>query len=204
MGSRNYTTTQTSTDITDRRVAVGDNGILFNATEGSDLSYNSSTVINNQSLDSVSIKAALDGAGVITGQNNETLKEISAKAIKAASDAAADQARTVAAAADASIAASRAALGSSLDFARDTTGDFLKYTAQVNNGFIDVAGDLNRLVGQEGNANRDFATSLVGSVLEQSRTSDERNIDTFLKTAVWIVGIVAVVIVGPQLVKGVK
>lgn len=74
------------------------------------------------------------------------------------------------------------------DFARVVQGD-LK----------DAYGDFSSLLANESDANRDYSTQLVGSVLQQARTSDERNIEKFMTTATWIVALVVAAFVIPKI-----
>ncbi len=89
----------------------------------------------------------------------------------------------------------------SLTFARDNVEDVLRYSEGIQTRALQGVKDLAGLVGQEGDGNRELANKLVSGVLTAARSADERNIDSFLNAAKWIVGIVAAIMIIPQVVK---
>lgn len=92
------------------------------------------------------------------------------------------------------LAMGQSSVAESLRFGRDAL-DFAEVTQGELADLFDTFG--NRLA-DENDDNRAYSQSLVSDVLRQARTSDERNIETFLSTAKWIVAFVVIAVVVPK------
>lgn len=211
--NENTVTNQTTNNMADNRVGAADNATALVGGDGSTLTINNTQ--NNQVVDpaaltalSVSIDGSLDAITGLTSSLVDGVADAQGLARDMGRDAQ-DSARELFEAAagiqSEALAAAQRSMGDALasneritsegfGFGRDAL-DFAEVTQTQLADLVDTFGDR---LAHENDDNRAYSSSLVGSVLQQARTSDERNIQEFLTAAKWIVGFVVVAFVAPK------